>query len=85
MIHLQFSMKRLHTFLSLVKPGESPSTMNPVNADPVFAFGSGSVRAKTKYLNMTSLCKIPVKFNKISQTYKYIEVVFTLALMKNTF
>ena len=63
-------MKRLHTFLSFIKPGESPSTMNPVNPDPVFALGSGSVRAKTKYLNMTSLCKIPVKVNKISPTYK---------------
>ena len=81
-------MKRLHTFLSLVKPGESPSTMNAVNADAVFALGSGSVRAKTKYLNITSLCKIHVKVNKISQAYNiYIEdseAVFMFALTKNS-
>jgi hypothetical protein len=33
----------------LVTPGQSASTINPVNAFPAGHFGSGLVRAKTKY------------------------------------
>lgn len=38
------------TFLPGVKPGESRSTIKPVNALLAGALGSGFVRAKTKYL-----------------------------------
>ena len=37
------------TFLPKVRPGESASTMNPVNAFPADTPGSGFVRASTKY------------------------------------
>ena len=40
-----------NTFLPFVTPGASASTMKPVKALPAGALGSGSVRARTKYLN----------------------------------
>lgn len=36
------------TFLPLITPGESPSTMNPVNALLAGTLGSATVRARTK-------------------------------------
>lgn len=43
-------ISRKFTFRPGVKPGESRSTINPVNALDAGALGSGFVRAKTKYL-----------------------------------
>lgn len=63
----------LQTFLPGLTPGHSLSTINPVNALLAGAFGSGLVRANTKYLKRVNLQKCFFKFNRLKNNLKTLE------------
>jgi len=73
------------TFLPRITPGESASTMNDVKASPVFAFGFGSERAKTKNLKPKRILYIvyAMIFTLFEVSYRLLFVLI-LQVRRNT-